>query len=166
MWIALDDGAIHEGTGVTLVRIADEVLLVALGVTCGTPLECGGEASAAAAAQPGDVDLLDDVLLAHARGKDLGDCLVAVVRQIGVDAFRVNDAAMAQRHARLLGKELLFLRRDEQLVKQCQVAAHDRVIDGLSILLLHPDQAMQRVIVLVHVDDGLKEAHADAARNA
>ena len=164
--VAFDHGAVHKGAGVALVRVADKVLLVALGVACGTPLKGGGEARAATAAQSGYVDLLDDVFLRHARGQDLADGRVAAVRDVVVDALWVNDAAVAKRHARLLGQELLVLGRYEQLAHERKVARGRGVIDRLRVLLLHLYQPMQLAVIVVQVHDGFEEAHADAAGDA
>ena len=49
--VALEDAAVHERAGVTLVGVADDVLLVAGGLGHGGPLEAGREAGAAATAQ-------------------------------------------------------------------------------------------------------------------
>ena len=55
--VALQDRAVHEGAGVALVGVADDVLDVALGLAGELPLETGGEAGAAAAAQAAAQDL-------------------------------------------------------------------------------------------------------------
>ena len=65
--VALQDGPVHERPGVALVGVADDVLLVARGVVAELPLEAGGEAGAAPAAQARALDLVDDLLPAHGR---------------------------------------------------------------------------------------------------
>ena len=51
--VALEDAAIHERAGVALVGVADDVLLVTVGLGHRGPLETGRVAGAATAAQPG-----------------------------------------------------------------------------------------------------------------
>ena len=51
--VALEHRAVHERAGVALVGVAEDVLLVAVGLGAELPLEAGGEAGAAAAAQAG-----------------------------------------------------------------------------------------------------------------
>ena len=59
--VALEDAAVHVGAGVALVGVADQELAAAVGlVGQQLPLQAGGEAGAAAAAQPRGLDLLDD----------------------------------------------------------------------------------------------------------
>src|SRR5690606_25759692 len=60
--IAFHDHAVGEGAAVAFVGVADDVLLRARGVGDGLPLDAGREAGAAAAAQAGSGDFLDDLL--------------------------------------------------------------------------------------------------------
>ena len=58
----LQDHAVHEGTGVAFVAVADDVL-DGLGLLAHqAPFLSGGETRAAAATQPGCLDGLDDLL--------------------------------------------------------------------------------------------------------
>ena len=60
--IAFDLVAVHVSAGIAFVRVADDVLLFAFGFAQELPLEAGEESGAAAAAQLGGFDLLDDHL--------------------------------------------------------------------------------------------------------
>ncbi len=63
--VALENAAIHERARVTLVGVADDVLLVTGGLGHGGPLETGGEAGAATTAQAARGDLVADLGRAH-----------------------------------------------------------------------------------------------------
>ena len=85
--VALDLVAVHVGAGIALVRVADDVLGVALGLAQELPLAAGGEAGAAAPAQLGGLDLLDhrfriavDEYLVQRLVTAHGDVLLDVVR--------------------------------------------------------------------------------------
>ncbi len=65
--IALQDAAVHESAGVALVAVADDVFLGAAGLGDRAPLEAGGIAAAATAAQAALGDLFDDRLWASSR---------------------------------------------------------------------------------------------------
>ena len=58
--VAFKDGTVHERTGVALVGITDDVLLLAGLVVSGFPLHASGEAGAAAAPETGFFQFLDD----------------------------------------------------------------------------------------------------------
>ena len=112
--VGLDDRAIHERAGVALVRVADEVFVLALGVARGVPLEPCGKARTAAARQARSLDFLDYLFRRHAV-QNLRNRLVAVRRPVGVQRFRVDQATMPERNARLLVKKLLVRRRNLQI---------------------------------------------------
>ena len=58
--VAFHDHAVGEGARIAFVGITDDVFLLRPGVGHRAPFDAGGEASAAAAAQAGGDDLLDD----------------------------------------------------------------------------------------------------------
>ena len=58
--VALDQGPVHEGSGVALVGVADEVALVARHFPAGQPLPPGRKSRPAAAAQAGPLDRVQD----------------------------------------------------------------------------------------------------------
>ena len=60
--VAFDHGPVHERAGVALVGVADQVLLVALGLAGELPLLAGGKAAAAPAAQAAGFDHVADLL--------------------------------------------------------------------------------------------------------
>ena len=113
--VAFKDGTVHERAGVALIRVADHVLLIGFILRSEEPLLAGRETGAAAAAQTGIGDDLDDLFGGHF-GEHLAQRLIAVHGDILVDAFGVDDAAVAQRDALLLGVEDGVVQRHVGLV--------------------------------------------------
>ena len=110
--IAFQHGTIHERAGVALVGVADHVLM-GRGIPAGElPLEAGGEAGAAAAAQAGLGDFLDDLLAGHF-GEDLAQGGIAIHGDVLLDVLGVDDAAVAERHTELGLVELDVLQRGD-----------------------------------------------------
>jgi hypothetical protein len=83
MRIVFHQHAVFAGAGLAFVGIDDDVLGLGRSARDETPLHAGGEAGAAAAAQVGSFDLVDDLGRGHLRSFEKG--LVAVGRKIGVD---------------------------------------------------------------------------------
>ena len=107
--VTLEDGTIHEGTGVTLVGVADDVLLVGLVLGAEAPFHTGGEAGAATAAEAGLGDLVDNLLRGHL-GQALGQSLVAATGDALLDVLGIHKAAVAQGDTDLLAIEVHVLR--------------------------------------------------------
>jgi len=63
--VALHEHAVRVGTAVTLVGVADDVLLVGVLSEDSAPLDAGREARPAAAAQAGRNDFFDDLDRGH-----------------------------------------------------------------------------------------------------
>ena len=127
MRVALEHRAVHERARVALVAVADEVLDCPSGGIVGVgelPLLPGGEARAAAAAQPGGQDLLDDLLGRHAR-EHLVEGLIAVGLQVVVDVLGVDDAHVAQ-------DQLLLAVEERVVLGGALVGADDPLLDGLA----------------------------------
>ena len=99
--VALENGAVHECTRVALVGVAADVLFLILGGSRKLPLQTRGEAAAAAAAETGVDQRLDDVRRLHL-GQNLAERLITVYADILVDDLGVDDAAVAERNAVLL----------------------------------------------------------------
>ena len=168
--VALQNGAVHERAGVALVGVAADVLLFAGRIFGELPLPARGEARAAAAAQAGLGDDVDDVLRGHL-GQHFAERLVAVVGDVLLDLFGVDDAAVAQRHAVLFFIEVGIVERldvavlaDRLLIQKAgDDAALDDVLvdDFVHVLHLH-----LRVEGAFGVDDhdGAERAQAEAAR--
>ena len=120
MRIAFDDAAIHESARISFVGVADQNgihLAVLRRVTAGFPFHAGREAAAAASPQPGSLDFGDDLLRSHLE-ESLFQRRVAVDRDVVVDLFRIDDAAVAEDYQLLLGEEGNFLqRRDRALFR-------------------------------------------------
>ena len=79
------------------------------------------------------VDLLDDSLGSHGL-QDLLQSLVAVVGGVGVDLVGVDDAAVAQGDAGLLGQELGIVLGDDDGSEQLVVVLGNGLDDQLSVL--------------------------------
>ena len=135
--------------------------MLPLGVAGGVPLKPGGEASAAAPSQAGDLDLLDDLFGGHVQG--LVDGLVAVLLDIIVDAGGVHHAAVAQGHALLLLQEAGVLVADEHGLQLGEVFFPNGFHDAQRVGLGDLHQAVEELLPLVDIDDGLQIAHANTA---
>ncbi len=107
MRVAFQGAAVHEGAGVAFVGVADDVFLVSRGLAAEAPFHAGQEAGPAAAAQPGLQDDLDDlfggIFLQH-----LLNGLVAAAGDVFVDGIGIDDAAIAQDDALLLGEKCVL----------------------------------------------------------
>ena len=103
--IPLQNGTVHKRAGIALVRIADDVFLIRLVHGGQLPLAAGRESAAAAPAQAGILNHLDDLLRGVFR-QALCQRLIAVIGDVFVDIFRVDDTAVAQRDALLLFIEI------------------------------------------------------------
>ena len=95
MRVAFDLIAVHVSAGVALVGVADDVLDVGLGLGQKIPLVAGEEAGAAAATQPGGLDLLDHGVFA-AVDEHLVEGLVAADGDVFLNVGGVDEAAVAQ----------------------------------------------------------------------
>ena len=151
MWIALQDAAVHERARVALVAVANHVTLGRLLRAGKLPLEPGGEARAAPAAQAARLHLGDHLLRRH-----FGECaakrLVPPGRgEVILEAVGVDLAAVAQHDANLrirrlaqeviqdatfghrLGDDPRHVRRQHVRVRdrrRQQLHGHTRVVDA------------------------------------
>ena len=162
--VALDHGAIHKGAGVALVGVADEELHAAGLLVADLPLGAGGEAGAAAPAQPCVLDGLDDFVGRHGQGQ--AQRLVAVVGEIIVERMRVDDAAELRRY--------LDLAAEKGVILAVGLAAHGPIgggggwltevaveqrVDGRRL-----DRAVEdRLVALDDLDERLAVTGADTA---
>ncbi len=103
--VALEHAAVHEGAGVALVAIADDVLQLAGRLGHRAPLEAGRVTAAATSTQSAFGDLTN-----HAGWRHVAECgqqrLIAVARNVVVNLFRVNVAGVFKHHVHLLVKVL------------------------------------------------------------
>ena len=148
--VAFQDRAVHERTRVAFVGVAENVLDVALLLLGELPLEAGGEAGAATAAQPALQHLVDDLFRGHL-GEHLGECLIALAGDVLVDAQRVDDARVAQDDLHLTVEELDVAHLGDRLVGAGRVADEalyhapleqvllDEVVDVLDLDVLVED---------------------------
>jgi hypothetical protein len=107
--VALQERAIHEGPGIALVGIADQILLVAGRLPAELPLAPGGKAGAAPASQTRLFDLVDDPLRTHRQRRR--QALVAVLGEVVIDLGGVDEAAIPQRPADLRLEDRRFQKR-------------------------------------------------------
>ncbi|MBA7597891.1 hypothetical protein ES703_04898 [subsurface metagenome] len=108
MGVSLKDGAIHEGTRVAFVSIADNVLLLTKGISAELPLARCGEASTASAPEAGLCDLFNDSLRCHLQ-KSFLQCLVPAAVNIVINFLGVNVSAVSQYYA-LLSRVEFYIR--------------------------------------------------------
>ena len=169
--VAFQHGAVHERTGIALVRVADDVFLRCLVRGAQRPLAAGGEPAAAAPAQAGIGDLLDDVLGRHL-GQHLAEGGIAVHRDVFLDALGIDHAAVAQHHAVLRFVECGIIKGNVALHRLvgAGVVIHQPLHDAaLEQMLVHDlvdvlrlDAAVERA-VRMHDDHGAERAQTEAA---
>ncbi len=185
MGVALERRTVHERAGVALVRVADDVLGPALRLPGQLPLRAGGEAAAAAAAQPGANQLVDHALGGHLAERLL-ETAVAVHREVVVERLGVDEAAVGEDDAELLlleGDAVVLLGVDEgegveQVARmhRCirnHLTNYDGVRQGRSVIVGCKDfgDVVGRGLAVVHaapvvglqLDHRLVGAHADTA---
>jgi len=97
MGVTFQNRTVHECTGVTFVGVAADILLICIGneVSGKLPLLTGGEAGAAAAAQTGIENDLDDLVRSHL-GQNLTKSSIAVHSNILFDVLGIDNAAVTQ----------------------------------------------------------------------
>ena len=135
--VALQNRSVHEGAGVALVGVAADILLIRLVGGGKSPLFTGGEAGAAAAAEAGGQDDVDDLLRRHL-GQNLAQSGITVHRDVFIDVLRVDHAAVAERNA--------LLRAVESGVVEGDVVLFDRKIADVAVLKALDDTALQQVL--------------------
>ena len=149
--VAFQNGTIHESTRVTLVGVADHVLLVSLGSGGELPLLAGGETSAAAAAQTGFQHFVNNLLRGHFR-QGLAQSAIAVEGDIFVDVFRVDTAAVPQRQTQLGTVEVDVLQRGVLLLIRLFLV--DQMLNDTSL-----EQVLRNDLVhIVHLDAAVEGA--------
>ena len=99
--VTLKNGTVHKCSGVTLVRITYNVLLICLVGSSESPFSTGGEASASSAAKTGIGNYLDNVLGSHLC-KHLTESLITVHSNVFLDIVGVNNTAVTKNYT-LLG---------------------------------------------------------------
>ncbi len=170
MGVALQNGTVHEGAGVSLVRVAADILDVRFGRLAEGPFAPGREARAAAAAKARGQHGIDDLVLGHG-GQDLVERLVAVQRYILFNILRVDDAAVLERNAHLLGIEIRLAQgKDLAVLMHClgiEEILADLALDD--VLVDNPLGALGRSLRIegtlgINDHDGAQRAQAKAAR--
>ena len=107
--ITFQHAAIHEGSRIALVGIADHVFLRANGLGHGAPLKAGGIATASASAQSALEILLDHHLRLHL-GERFDQRLIAVAPDVFIDLLGIDVAGVLQ-HDRILTGKICFQMR-------------------------------------------------------
>ena len=100
MRVALQDRTVHERTGVTLIGVADHILLVGIIAAGNLPLQTGGKAGTATSSQSGALDQADR-LLRGIFGNHLAQRLVGIAGNRLVDVLRIDGTTVAKRDAQL-----------------------------------------------------------------
>jgi len=166
--VALKDAAVHERARVALVGVAADVLYRRRSGR-ELPLEAGREAGAAASAEAGLRDDIDDLFRRHLC-EDAAEGLVTVDGYVLVDVFGVYDAAVAKRDAGLLFIEFrLGEVRDDfrRVLLGVEKTLHDPALDYMlgNYLadIVRGDARVHRALG-VHDDYRPKLAEAEAAR--
>ena len=155
--VALHQHAVGEGAAVALVGVAADELHVGLGLGDGPPLDAGGEAGTAPAAQARVDDCFDHGLGAHGqRGAQPDEAAVAlvVVGRAGVD-----DADPGEGEALLATQPVEVLDGPEAGCGALQHPLADEAVDllGLDRAVAHPTP------VGLHLDERLEPEHAPRA---
>ncbi len=104
MGVRLQDRPVHEGPGVALVGVADDVLLLGGHFGHARPLETRRIAAAAAPAQPAGGHFAQDLGGGHL-GQGLDHGRVAAHGDVALEALRVYDPGVLQDYALLAGEE-------------------------------------------------------------
>jgi len=142
--IAFQHAPVHESAGVAFVRVADNIFDIAGSLTGEAPLETGGEASAAPAAQLGIQHDLNDLFRAHL-GQYFAKRLVTVIGNVVFDIAGINHANVAQNNANLLG-----FRRAELLINRvlhfCGILLEDASFNKVLF-----DQAGNLIVIQVGI---------------
>ena len=95
MGVAFKNGTVHECAGVAFVSVTADILLVRSVCCCKAPLETGGEAAAASAAETGILDNLNNLLRGHF-GENLTESSITVHSNVLFDDFGVDNAAVTK----------------------------------------------------------------------
>ena len=132
MRIAFERRAIHVGSRITFVRIANHVLL-ALGLSGSKrPLLARRETRTAAATKTRTRDLVNDLLRLHFE-ENFFESLVAIASDVVFDLVRINHAAVAEDDSELLLVEVDSIDGHERLalIVVVEQAIHDTSLDEM-----------------------------------
>ena len=111
MGVTLQNGTVHERAGVTLVGVTANVLLNLSAVTGSElPLQTGGESCAAASAETGIQNGLNNLVGSHL-GQNLTQSSVAVQSDVLFNVLGVDYTAVTERNAELRSVESGIVQR-------------------------------------------------------
>ena len=135
MGVAFQNRTVHECAGVTFVGVAADVFLVGLVCSRKAPFTAGRETCAAASAQTGCENHVDNLLRGHF-GQDLAQCLITVDCDVLFDILRVDNAAVAQCNTVLFCIEVGLVQRFDAVV----------FLNGLLVEQAFNDTALEQVL--------------------
>ena len=153
MRIAFEDGSVHKSARVAFVGVAADILDVAFGLLCKLPLKTGRESSAAASAQSGFLDYVNDVIT-RKFGKALCKSLITVERDILVDVFGIDNAAVAKGDTLLLFVEIYLVERTN-LVTFVNAALIEQIPDDAALEKMLVNDALNIIDLYVAVEGSL-----------
>jgi hypothetical protein len=125
MWIAFQDAAVHVGSGIPLVAIADDVFLIGDRLGHRSPFQAGRVTRAAAPAQSAVGDDLDDFFGRHLVDH-VDQRLVSTVRDVIFDPLRIDRPAVLEGDLHLLFKKRDVRGPCQPLHGPVSQAVHDR----------------------------------------
>ncbi len=154
--VALDEHPVGEGAAVALVGVAADELHVGGGGAHRLPLDAGGEAGAAATAQPGRRHLGDD-LLGGERQRPFQPAQPAVLA-VGGEVGRLDDADPGERDAVLTGQPVVLVDDPDAALGVVERAVEERPDLGLGEVAV-PDPAA----LGLDLDERLEPQHPSRA---
>ena len=165
--VSFQDGTVHERARIALVTVADDELVGTFHVLRELPLAAAREAAAAASAETGGKDFVDDLLGAH--GQSALHSLESAHSHGFLHVLGVDDAAAVQSHAALLLIEVdvvlaLDLLRGARL--HIEKALHNAAAEDIGLDdLLHVVDLHETVesVLRIDLDEGSLGAEAEAA---
>jgi hypothetical protein len=95
MRIRFKKGAIHEGTGISLVTVADHIFREGRIAPAFLPLHPCGKPCASATPQARNLDLFDDGLWSH-RSKGFGQSKIGFLSNRLVDALCIDEPSIPE----------------------------------------------------------------------
>ncbi len=105
--ITFKNRSIHKRTWITLICITDQVFMITRGSFGKRPFQTGRETTAATTAQPGFLDLFDDLIASH--GDRFFDPLKTPVGDELIHILSIDDSTTGKDNPLLLLKELIIV---------------------------------------------------------
>ena len=128
MGIPLQDGAVHKCPRVSLIRIAADIFLIRFICRRELPFQSCRKSCAASSSQAAVQKDLNHILRLFLRQDDT-QSLISPGTYVFFDVFRVDDAAVAERHPVLLFIEIRLIEGDD-LVSLCGLIIEETADDS------------------------------------